>query len=653
MGEQNCVTLSSTRCEPITKGGLVSSRSRESAFFDLLLSSCKACVRASVISMGSSKKVNGVGSSPPFKFKAGGKSPTNQSHSNEEEHDVTSIEPRSAPIQPFSPSPAKPITSSVLQAGLSKKRSPLQMKNWIACVLTLDGRDKFTKILQYMSRLLCWWFSGLAKRQSISSTGVGASSGVGSNSVVMVGSGASSILSALLFSQNIELRNQYYTAISKRFEVLYKSLVTSRKAFRLGRSVIELDKISSMGWGDYLRYMMLHPLAGGAADADVATADVDGEKAEEMGETIKTANLHSTLARYDTHPIPEEEDSRNEDDHGEDDDNDEASWDARSKSDEDCDDDDGLPMEEKKIDSPLSSTKVKAISRPGRPKLPTRISSNVGWGPATTASSSQGAATRIASPEQQSPSRNKTVPRTVSEMGRQMYRPFPSRSSSMGSYKQVKDTLLDGKEIIPPSMPPPPATPSWKLIGGTMKLLGLMGFWAFDNLAFLTGSGFLDPIHGANNNKNEVLVTPKAADRLKRKKSASEWAARCYFIGSVGGLYVNVRSLWIHWSGQLHDAHDQLSKAIESSGNTNGDGSNSNNDEAINQAKEHLQKTQQKHFELCLALLKSCCDFMVFSNNPGIDLHLKYRGRKNHEGLHCLGGLVSAGTVLYNNFPNA
>lgn len=170
-----------------------------------------------------------------------------------------------------------------------------------------------------------------------------------------------------------------------------------------------------------------------------------------------------------------------------------------------------------------------------------------------------------------------------------------------------------------------------------MKLLGLMGFWAFDNVSFLTGSGFLDPISSGVGDK-KVLVDPKAGDRLKRKKSASEWAGRCYFAGSIGGLYVNARALWEH-NAKLSEAQVKLDKA--------------STEDDIKEAQAYLQQSKRKHFELSLALLKSCCDFMVFSNNPGIDLHLKYRGKKNHEGLHCLGGLISASTVLYSNFPNA
>ena len=65
----------------------------------------------------------------------------------------------------------------------------------------------------------------------------------------------------------------------------------------------------------------------------------------------------------------------------------------------------------------------------------------------------------------------------------------------------------------------------------------------------------------------------------------------------------------------------------------------------INAAKANLDRVQ--------ALTKSIVDIMVFGNNPGVDLFVKYRGKKNHEGLHCIGGLVSASTVLYNNFPNS
>jgi len=549
--------------------------------------------------------------SPTLTFKAGGNTPSPNKKSNKSTESSANNNNEMPPISPIAMQPTSVVSSaeeenklllpSVIQTGIAAKRSPLQIKNWIACVLTLDGRDKFTKVLQYSSRLLCWYFATLAARK-LATNGVD----------------AADQLTQSMYS-NVELRQQYYTAISKRFEVLYKSLVTSRKAFRIGRSVIEADKIANMGWGNYLSYMLLHPLAGGVAGADTSSCENELEERQE-----------STLSRYDTHPIPEE---------NEDEDDEEASW---NEEDEQSDNDNDSLGEEKKEDVPnlsvTKSKKKKVVSRPGRPKLPTKVSSNIGWGPATTSSSPQDASnTEAANIESSKQSTMKPPSRTVSEMGRHMYQAFPSRSSSMGSYKQLKDTPSSL-----PMTPTQPTTPGWKLIGGTMKLLGLMGFWAFDNVSFLTGSGFLDPIRGnrgGDGDNNTILVDPKASNRLKRKKRASEWAGRCYFAGSIGGLYVNVRSLWEHRNGKLKEAQDMLSKATS--------------EDDIKEAKDHLQKTKKKHFELGLALLKSCCDFMVFSNNPGIDLHMKYRGKKNHEGLHCVCGLVSASTVLYNNFPNS
>lgn len=449
-----------------------------------------------------------------------------------------------------------PSLLSILQTGISRKRSPLQVKNWISCILTLDGRDKFTKILQYSSRLLCWYFAGLAKQcnaailQSSDGGVLNVAGGVAASTA-----GTSALMG--MFLNNIHLRQQYYSALSKRFDELYKSLVTSRKAFRLGRSIIELDKLSSMGWGEYLKYMLIHPLAGVVADGDdVATKD-DAIDTNSNGGKIMSIKCY-------THPIPEEEGDHDDEDEEE----------TSSNGDE-----------RKKLDV-ASSTQRKVVSRPGRPKLLSKVSSNIGWGPSSTSASSEAL----------------TPPSS-------------------------------GKIPIPPSI----STPSWKLVGGTIKLLGLMGFWAFDNISFLTGSGFLDPIYG--DDKAVVLVYPKATDRTKRKAIATEWAARCYFLGSIGGFYYNLRALIEHRNTKFKDACDRIRETTQS-----GIG--------IDEAISYLEQTKQQQFEIWIALLKSCADVMVFSNNPGVDLHLKYRGKKNHEGLHCLGGLISASTVLYANFPN-
>eukprot|EP00574_Skeletonema_japonicum_P000195 CAMPEP_0201739892 /NCGR_PEP_ID=MMETSP0593-20130828/46018_1 /ASSEMBLY_ACC=CAM_ASM_000672 /TAXON_ID=267983 /ORGANISM="Skeletonema japonicum, Strain CCMP2506" /LENGTH=709 /DNA_ID=CAMNT_0048234187 /DNA_START=46 /DNA_END=2176 /DNA_ORIENTATION=- len=568
----------------------------------------------------SPKRNNGKGSKAPssvspIKFNAGGSKQS--SRSNKKQHDNDAVADASLQeneiastnsnvTRSASSGKETTITSSAakeqevngaptaniqwITTGLQKKQSPFTLKHWIATVLTLDGRDKFTKIMQYSCRLLGWYFAGLATAAAAARTNT-----IGATTPASGGGGGSQIM--------------LYQALSTRFTSLYKSLVTSRKAFRMGRSVIEWDKIRSMGWGEYLGYWIRHPLEEGVAG--------NGEKEDGEG-----GDCH-LLGRLETHPIPEEEDEDAAALEAEDEDDD-KNWNGEETA--------STTVEEKKDDSEKNK---KVISRPGRPILPSRMSSNIGWGPSTTT-------TTIAAEEDASEThhhRPPPLPRTVSEMGRQMYRPYPTQSStSFGSYQQLKGTSSTLAKQTPPSS----TTPAWKLIGGTLKLFGLMGFWAFDNLSFLTSSGFLDPISTTTTTTHDDT----AAIRTKRKQRASEYAARCYFMGCLAGLYVNLRSFWIHGNGPLVEARRRYESVIT----TSSDGKEG--DESGN-AQHALKKTEQKHFELFLALLKSLCDVTVFSNNPGIDLHLKLRGKKNHEGFHCLCGLISAGTVLYNNFPNA
>jgi len=139
---------------------------------------------------------------------------------------------------------------------------------------------------------------------------------------------------------------------------------------------------------------------------------------------------------------------------------------------------------------------------------------------------------------------------------------------------------------------------------------------------------------------------------MTRKAKASAWGARFYFVASIAGLVVNFKEILKHRSCALRNAQSELSKRMAEI-RKDGGGEGENDEEAVETARAAVKSAEGKHFELFLALLKSLCDFMVFSNNPGVDLHVKLRGRKNHEGLHCLGGLISASTVLYNNFPNS
>ena len=53
--------------------------------------------------------------------------------------------------------PASSRSKSFVAVGLEKKASPSSAKAWSDLSLTLHGRDKITKILQYLARLLAWW----------------------------------------------------------------------------------------------------------------------------------------------------------------------------------------------------------------------------------------------------------------------------------------------------------------------------------------------------------------------------------------------------------------------------------------------------------------------------------------------------------------
>jgi hypothetical protein len=177
----------------------------------------------------------------------------------------------------------------------------------------------------------------------------------------------------------------------------------------------------------------------------------------------------------------------------------------------------------------------------------------------------------------------------------------------------------------------PPSTPMWKLVGTAIKLLGLFGFWTGDNVAFLAQSGLFDDYR--------LDVTSRMALRKQLETRASQTANRCYFAGAVAGFVTSLRSYLNYRNNTVRPLKQQVDQADDE------------DEERV--ANESLEIAKEKEFELLLALVKSCCDTLVFSNNPGIDFWKKRTGIKMNEGLHCLCGLLSASTVLYNNFPNA
>lgn len=98
-----------------------------------------------------------------------------------------------------------------IREGLNKKADPYDLSSWIALALTLDGRDKITKVCQYASRILCWYYS----------------------------------------SVNLT-NNPMAPILAKRFAAMKATLTNSRKAYRLGRSIIELHRLRKMNLYDIL-----------------------------------------------------------------------------------------------------------------------------------------------------------------------------------------------------------------------------------------------------------------------------------------------------------------------------------------------------------------------------------------------------------------
>lgn len=187
----------------------------------------------------------------------------------------------------------------------------------------------------------------------------------------------------------------------------------------------------------------------------------------------------------------------------------------------------------------------------------------------------------------------------------------------------------------------PPTNPLWMTIGSALKMVGLAGFWFADNVSYLATSGLFDDLR-----KNQ---SDRLARRKKLQSQASMVANRFYLFGSLVGLLTALRSYWDFRTETLQPLQTSLDEekaTIESSGGPRSDGTQ------LQQNHQQLEAAKGKEFTYLLAVLKSFCDVLVFSNNPGIDLWQNYRGRKLHEGIHCTAGLLSALTVLYNNFPN-
>ena len=383
-----------------------------------------------------------------------------------------------------STAPAAP-PPSCLRLALQSKDTPFALKSWNSMALTLDGRDKITKIFQYLCRLLSWWLAGRGRKQ-----------------------------------------------LALKFLGLSTSLSNSRKAFRLGRSFIELEKLRNIGLGPlFMRHLRNYLVCVGG---DTST------KKEERKPPTPTALAQPASCNAGDEPSP---------------------------------------VDEAQVDKGLLQT-----------------------------------ASFV-------------------------------KSASLSAYRAVSRPLffslssfLMGTASSPPTFTSTAAADLWISVGSAVKLIGLLGFWMGDNINYVGSTGFLDD--------HSLPERERLEKRTKMQTLSSVRANQAYFGGSIAGLLVNTYSYVNFRRTKLAAADRTLQEAsfVEA-----GD---SDDQIIVLEAQKQLIAIKREQFSLSLALLKSVCDVIVFSNNPGVDLHQRYRGKKNHEGLHCVCGLVSAGTVLFNNFPD-
>eukprot|EP00557_Chaetoceros_sp_GSL56_P008123 CAMPEP_0176496090 /NCGR_PEP_ID=MMETSP0200_2-20121128/11013_1 /TAXON_ID=947934 /ORGANISM="Chaetoceros sp., Strain GSL56" /LENGTH=462 /DNA_ID=CAMNT_0017894029 /DNA_START=48 /DNA_END=1436 /DNA_ORIENTATION=+ len=433
------------------------------------------------------------------------------------------------------------------------KASPLVLKSWIALALTLDGRDKITKLTQYICRLVAHYYESLLAASRNNGTICTISSNISSRSDSASSSSTSNIM-------------EYYSAQSQSFRNLQNSLANARKAYRLGRTLIELDKLQSIGLGRWIQWHW-------------------------------RMNIVNRIINIATSVPPQ-----------------------------------NIQNDEK---------------TPPRMHLPRKMSSNIG-GPITATSIST---TTVNANANANATTNSTPLPTLTQYRQRLSSHivkvlYLSCSTFLDKGKDGEGDEKNGRNS---NLAPPPSL--WNVCLGTAKLVGLAGFWAADNVSYLYSSGFwLD------------------GGKRWRARDATVVAARCYFLAAMSGLLLNLKEFVKFRNGPLREAllvvdddddddDDDGTVMMNGSGYDGGEENlafrKHERELELERRKEHLTNLKEKYVTISLALLKSICDVIVFSNNTGVDLHVKYRGKKMNETLHCACGITSALTVLYNNFPSS
>lgn len=455
-------------------------------------------------------------------------------------------------------------------SSIASKATPLAMENWVKLSLTLDGRDKITKLVQYTSRLIGYYFEVLARSYPASA----------------------------LYEINDTIHNDKrmkWMEKAKRFRNLQRALTESRKAYRLGRSLVEVQKLKEMGifhWVPlYLRQCILRDPLDSSQDCE--------ERDNRNEQRLHLQRGHQTKS-YEGY-------------------------------------------EDVKLGPPIITSGAQYLE---------------------TKSSEKEILTNTNTDERKTEIAEDNLEKQTQKQKQKQKQNDDRRDNFLSKTENIFPTKKYGCRLPNKALHPQP--PMWKIISGAFKLVGLAGFWAGDNVSYLYQMGFwidekIDKVT-TTNEKNQLMDKSgkNAGAAIGMGKNAAIFATRSYFFAALAGLYLSTREWFHHRNGPLREAIDRVSEMEIRKDLLTRRTEDSDKNVAMEEKYErqermlrHLEDIKRKHFVLCLSLFKSCCDIAAFSNNPGVDLHQKYRGRKMNEGLQCLFGIMSASTVLYSKFPSA
>jgi hypothetical protein len=448
----------------------------------------------------------------------------------------TPIKPRDSSqptTQEYTSSPLPQLYElASIQSSLATKASPFILSSWLAMALTLDGRDKITKVLQYSSRFLGYYYESMAHKMGRmeSSSSVGGDHGTNLH-----------VVEACL-------------SRAKRFRNLQKSLTKSRKAYRLGRTVIELEKLKKIGFVHWVawhlrRYLLQfhRPAVSSLKDQEdekdqnehMANGDSDGDG------NSSSSNKESTIRWHPDTKMASHLNAQN----------------INGVTDE---------LSDTQTDTATTAaTKKSQALQPPRMKLPRKASSNLGPSDLNSISTST-----ILS--------NKQTLRQMSSISRFFYKSLSSFVDEELEQKDEKD-----------------APPMWKVLSTSFKLIGLAGFWLGDNISFLHSSDVLWEDKNASSNLNAP----------SRSKRASLFASRSYFFAAASGLYLNTRELINHRNGALKEAYGKLTVCRAQLKTINHQVvdvayEKHEKEQELERLEKQLEKVKQKHASLCIALLK-------------------------------------------------